>query len=222
MDYVFQIGEVTKSIPILLAGLRYTVTISALGIVISFIGGWILALGKVSGRRIIPSIISGYIEFWRNTPFLVQVFFIYFGFTALTGLSFTRFQAGLITICLNSSAYNAEILRGGIRSVPKIQIEAARSLGLNSLQVWYRVIIPYVHRTTFPSLTNQAILVILGTSVLSVIAVPELLNQARQLVGITHRALEIFLVVTVMYAGLIISFSFAMKVLERNFFRLRH
>lgn len=222
MAYIFQMGEAWKFIEVLRKGLYFTISLSILAIVIGFVTGWLVVIAKVSGGRIISKIASGYIEFWRNTPLLIQVFFVYFGFTALTRLSFTAYQAGLIAIVLNTTAYNAEILRGGIQSIPKIQTEAAKSLGLNSFQIWYTIIIPYTHRVVFPSLTNQFILIVLGTSILSVIAVPELMNEAKELQAITGRTIEIYLLVTAMYLVLIFLFSFFMKLLERRFFTLRH
>jgi len=222
MTYFFQMGEAYKYIDLLIKGMWLTLSLSALSIIIGLLTGWIVAIWKVSEKKILSIIASVYIEFWRNTPLLIQVFFVYYGFTALTGLSFTAYQAGLLAIILNTTAYNAEILRGGIQAIPKVQIEAAKALGLDSFHIWYTVIIPYVHRIVFPSLINQFVLIILGTSLLSVIAVPELMNEAKELQALTGRTIEIYLLIAGIYVGIIFIFSAIMRFIEGKFFTLRH
>lgn len=222
MEYVFQITRTLEYLNLLIKALGVTVTISLLSIIIGLITGWIVAVFRVFGGKLISTISGMYIEFWRNTPLLIQVFFLYFGITSIINFSFSAFQAGLIAIILNTTAYNAEIIRGGIQSIPKIQIESAQSLGLNFFQILRTIIIPYVNRIVFPSLVNQFILIILGTSLLSIITVNEMMNVAKELQAITGRTIEIYLLVGVLYIILISLFSLLMKFLEKKIFFIHH
>lgn len=222
MEYVFQITRTLEYLNLLIKALGVTVTISLLSIIIGLITGWIVAVFRVFGGKLISTISGMYIEFWRNTPLLIQVFFLYFGITSIINFSFSAFQAGLIAIILNTTAYNAEIIRGGIQSIPKIQIESAQSLGLNFFQILRTIIIPYVNRIVFPSLVNQFILIILGTSLLSIITVNEMMNVAKGLQAITGRTIEIYLLVGVLYIILISLFSLLMKFLEKKIFFIHH
>lgn len=222
MEYTFQITRTLKYLNLLIKALGVTVTISLLSIIIGLITGWIVAVFRVFGGKLISTISGMYIEFWRNTPLLIQVFFLYFGITSIINFSFSAFQAGLIAIILNTTAYNAEIIRGGIQSIPKIQIESAQSLGLSFFQILRTIIIPYVNRIVFPSLVNQFILIILGTSLLSIITVNEMMNVAKGLQAITGRTIEIYLLVGVLYIILISLFSLLMKFLEKKIFFIHH
>lgn len=222
MEYTFQIKRTLEFLNLFLKALGVTITISLLSIIIGLITGWIVAVFRVFGGKLISTISGIYIEFWRNTPLLIQVFFIYFGITSIINFSFSAFQAGLIAIILNTTAYNAEIIRGGIQSIPKIQIESAQSLGLNFLQILRTIIIPYVNRIVFPSLVNQFILIILGTSLLSIITVNEMMNVAKELQALTGRTIEIYLLVGVLYIILISLFSLLMKFLEKKIFFIHH
>ena len=222
MEYTFQITRTLEHLNLLIKALGVTVTISLLSIIIGLITGWIVAVFRVFGGKLISTISGMYIEFWRNTPLLIQVFFLYFGITSIINFSFSAFQAGLIAIILNTTAYNAEIIRGGIQSIPKIQIESAQSLGLNFFQILRTIIIPYVNRIVFPSLVNQFILIILGTSLLSIITVNEMMNVAKELQAITGRTIEIYLLVGVLYIILISLFSLLMKFLEKKIFFIHH
>jgi len=222
MEYVFQITRTLEYLDLLIKALGVTVTISLLSIIIGLITGWIVAVFRVFGGKLISTISGMYIEFWRNTPLLIQVFFLYYGITSIINFSFSAFQAGLIAIILNTTAYNAEIIRGGIQSIPKIQIESAQSLGLNFFQILRTIIIPYVNRIVFPSLVNQFILIILGTSLLSIITVNEMMNVAKGLQAITGRTIEIYLLVGVLYIILISLFSLLMKFLEKKIFFIHH
>ena len=222
MEYTFQIKRTLEFLNLFLKALGVTITISLLSIIIGLITGWIVAVFRVFGGKLISTISGIYIEFWRNTPLLIQVFFIYFGITSIINFSFSAFQAGLIAIILNTTAYNAEIIRGGIQSIPKIQIESAQSLGLNFLQILRTIIIPYVNRIVFPSLVNQFILIILGTSLLSIITVNEMMNVAKELQALTGRTIEIYLLVGILYIILISLFSLLMKFLEKKIFYIHH
>lgn len=222
MDYILQISEILSYHRIFYKGLLLTVELSLLSIIIGLITGWMLAILRVFGNKTLSIICGLYIEFWRNTPLLLQLFFVYFGVTAITGFSFTAFQAGLVAIVLNTAAYNAEIIRGGIQAIPKTQIESAKSLGLSFFQILRTITIPYVQRIVFPSLTNQFILTILGTSVLSVIAINEIMCEAKELQAITGRTIEIYLLVAIFYIVLIGLFTLLMRFLEKKVFFIRH
>ena len=121
---------------------------------------------------------------------------------------------------LNTTAYYAEILRGGVQVIPKIQLEAAESIGLTRLQIIFSIIVPLTMKTVFASLVNQFILTVLGTSVFSIISVPDLLNEAKHLQAITGRTIEIYFVVAIIYISLILVLSLILKFVEKRYFTL--
>ena len=220
MDYVFQFGLVFQHLDTLLAGLQITIIVGVSAGLLGLIIGWILALQRLSGNRAVRFASGAYVEFWRNTPLIIQLFFVYFGITALTGFSFSAIEAGLITIVLNTTAYYAEILRGGVKSIPQEQFDAARSIGLTYLKILRLIVVPWTMKTVFPSLVNQFILTILGTSVLSIIAVPDLMHEAKGLQAITGRTIEFYLVTAVIYIMAILSISVVLRFIESRFFTM--
>ena len=220
MDYVFQFGEVFKHFGVFLPGLRLTVLLGVSTGLLGILTGWVVALLRHSNKLPVNLIFSAYVEFWRNTPLIVQLFFVYFGITALFGFTFSAVEAGFVAILFNTTAYYAEILRGGIQAIPAIQLEAAKSVGLTNFQVIRLIIVPWTMKTVFPSLVNQFVLTMLDTAVLSVIAVPDLLNEAKELQAITGRTIEIYFVVAVIYVGLVLALSVVLRFIERRFFTL--
>ncbi len=185
MDFGRVIREAT---PLLLQGLRYTIIVSLLGIIIGIVIGLFVCLMKMSNNKILRAIAGTYIWIIRGTPMLVQSYVVFFGFPQLIqmfvpGFRLDAFTAGVITLSLNAGAYLSEIFRSGIQAVPKGQTEAARSLGLSSTKTMMKVVLPQAFKITIPSLVNQFIISVKDTSILSAIGLAELTNMTKQYVG---------------------------------------
>lgn len=187
--------------PQLLAGLWTTVLLT----VQATVGG--IAIGIVgaalrSGKPNLLSRIWGiYVELIRNTPFVVQLFFIVFGLPGL-GLKLTAGEAALIAMLINLGAYSTEIIRAGIQVTPKGQWEAARVLGLSRLQTFMRVILPPAMKRIYPALVSQCIIVMLGSSVVSQVSFEELTFMANLIQSRTFLSFEVYLVTTLLYLAL--------------------
>jgi polar amino acid transport system permease protein len=167
------------------------------GTLLSILG----AAGRRSGNRVLRQAISFYVELVRNTPFLVQLFFIFFGLPSI-GVRLDPIIAAMIAMTLNLAAYGTEIVGAGLDAVPRGQTEAALALGLRPRQVFVKVVLPQALVVIFPALTSQIIIMMLESAVVSQIAVRELTYEADMLQARTFRAFETYLVVTLVYLGL--------------------
>ena len=141
----------------LFEGFLITLTLTFASTVMGFFGGVILAIGSQSALRPLRWLVAAYVEVWRNTPLLVQVFWIHFALPTITGISTTAFQSGLITLTLNVTAYFTEIARAGIESINRGQWEASRSLGLPTWTTWTSVILPQAIRIIVPPMASMVI-----------------------------------------------------------------
>ncbi|MBQ6413664.1 MAG: amino acid ABC transporter permease [Ruminococcus sp.] len=196
------------AMPLLLEGLKLTVIISLVSILIGMVIGLLVCLMKMSKNVVLRAIAGVYIWIIRGTPMLVQAFIVFFGVPQVVRMfvsdfKFTALTAGIITLSLNAGAYLAEIYRGGIMAVPKGQTEAARSLGLSQGQAMRKVVLPQAIKFSIPSLVNQFIITIKDTSILSTIGMAELFNKAKTYVGSTYTFFETYLVVAAMYLVII-------------------
>ena len=172
-----------------------------MGLVIGIVG----ALFKTSKWTVLDWIASGYVEVVRNTPFLVQLFFIFFGLPEL-GLKFTAWQAALVALTFNLGAYSTEIVRAGVEAIHKGQIEAGLSLGMSHLQVFRHAILMPALEKVYPALSSQFILLMLGSAVVSQIAAEELTHAAAYLESRTFRSFEIYFSVTLIYLAMSMMF----------------
>ena len=161
MNYAFHFNVVLDHLPELLDGAWLTIRLSAMAMAIGLALAVLCAYGKTAGPRLVRWLISAYVELIRNTPFLVQIFIIYFSLPAL-GIRFDANQAALIAMVVNVAAYASEIVRAGIDAVPQGQVEAARALGLTRLQIFRLVVIFPALKIVFPALASQFILLMLG------------------------------------------------------------
>ncbi len=184
--------------PILLKGLYWTVLLT----VLSAIFGLALALGfawvRTAGPLAARVVVGAYVEFIRNTPFIVQLFFIFFGLPAM-GFKLSPEEASVLAMVINLSAYATEIIRAGIEATPRGQIEAAQSLALSTRQIYTRIVAPQALRKVWPALVSQIIIVMLGSAVCGQISTPELSYAANLIQSRNFRAFESYIVVTVIY-----------------------
>ena len=216
--YVFQFRPVFRELPLLLSGALVTLHISILTLFFSFIIGTIGALCRLSRFRWLSGPARWYVEFIRNTPLLVQLFFIYFGFSQIN-IEVPNYLAGLIGLVVNNSAYLTEIIRAGIEAIHKGQFEAGHSLGLSFLQLMRYVVFPQAFRVIYPPLCNQFIGIILWSSLVSTIAVEDLALRGKELVTETFRSFEVYTVVTLVYVVMTLIISGILKLVGRRFFR---
>ncbi len=217
MNYTFQFDAVFASWDYLLAGAWLTIQLSIGAMVLGLAVAILCALGKSSGPRPVRWLINAYIEVIRNTPFLVQLFLIFFGLPSL-GVSLSADLAALIAMVVNVGAYATEIIRAGIESIHKGQIEAGLALGLKPLQIFRYIIIKPALRTVYPALTSQFILLMLSSSVVSVISADELVSAANTIQSQTFRSLEVYLVATGIYLLMSMMFSALFAVIHRLVF----
>ena len=170
----------------------------------------------ISKSFILNKLSGAYLSIIRGTPLMVQATFIYFGLSAALNMPITSFTASIIVLMLNSGAYLSEIFRSGISAINKGQMEAARSLGLPHGVAMRKIILPQAFRIVIPSVTNQFIITLKDTSILSVIGVAEMMRQSQQLIANNFRAFETYAIVAVWYYVLVIILTKLFKLLERR------
>jgi polar amino acid transport system permease protein len=218
MNYVFEFGQVFAAWDELLAGALRTLWLSAASMAIGMVVAVLGALGKTGGPRPLRWAIDAYIELIRNTPFLIQIFVVFFGLPVI-GIRLEADQASLLALVINVGAYGIEIIRAGIESISKGQIEAGRALGLKPLQIFRLVVLKPAIQAIYPALTSQFILLMLNSSVCSVIAASELTGAANDIQARNFRSFEVYFVVTAMYFALSMMFWGAFALIERAFLR---
>ncbi|WP_293864908.1 amino acid ABC transporter permease [uncultured Alsobacter sp.] len=205
MTYTFQFGQILGYWPQLLNGALLTIKLSAFAMVFGLIIGVVCALARTYGNAAASWAAAGYVEFIRNTPFLIQLYFVFFALPNF-GIRLDSNTAALVAMSINLGAYSTEIVRAGLESVPTGQIEAGRSLGLKRLQIIRFIILLPAIRAVYPALCSQFILTLLGSSVVSAIAAEELTAFANTLNMQTFRSFEIYLIVTVLYIAMAFAF----------------
>ena len=215
------LGFILDAIPALLKGALITLQLTAVSVAFGSIGGIALGIARLSKAGPIRLLARAYIDFFRGTPLLVQLFMIYFGGPALMrsfGLDFTfnQWGAAVLGLSLNSAAYLAEIVRAGIQSIEAGQKEAAESLGLNSSQTMQYVVFPQALRRMVPPLGNEFITLLKDTSLVAVIGYQELFRQGQLIVARNFRSFEIFFAVALIYLALNVIASQAFSLLERR------
>jgi len=194
-------GAVLAEWPQLARGAAFTVGLTAVSAVLGVGLGVACGGARAWGPAWLKAVVGAYVELIRNTPFIVQLFFVFFGLPSL-GVKLTPEIASVIAMVINLGAYAAEIARAGIEGTPRGQIEAARSLALNETQVFVRVVLPPALARVWPAMTSQIVIVMLGSAVCGQIAAQELSYYANLIQSRNFRAFEAFIVATLVYLGL--------------------
>ncbi|RZM79383.1 amino acid ABC transporter permease [Leptolyngbya iicbica] len=218
MNYRFQFQVIWDNWPLLLEGVWLTLQLSVGAVVLGLLVGTIAALCRLSANSVLRSLASIYVEAVRNTPFLVQLLFIFFGISSL-GPSLGNEQAALLALTINFGAYATEIIRAGIESVSTGQIEAGKSLGLNRVQVFRLVVLRPAIANIYPALTGQIVLLMLLSSVVSQISAEELTFMGNFLRSRTFRDFEVFAAIAVIYILLTLLFKLAAQLVHRRLFK---
>ena len=212
---------ITEATPLFLEGMKITVYVSVVSILIGMALGLVACLMKLSHNPVLRGIAGFYIWIIRGTPMIVQAYFFYFGLTApmrliLDGFTMSVMDAALITVSLNAGAYLAEIFRSGIQAVPKGQTEAARSLGLGQSRTMVKVVLPQAVRISLPPMINQFIITIKDTSILSVLGLGDLTNKAKIYASATYTSFATYVYVGCFYLVIISVLMLLSRHLERS------
>ena len=217
MNYVFEFSDVLAAWPRLLTGLIYTAELSVAAIVLGFVLGTISAIVRHQKAPYLNGVVSAYVEVIRNTPFLVQAFLVFFGLSTL-GLRLSVEVCAILALTLNSGAYTCEIMRAGLDSIHRSQVEAAESLGMTKPSIyWHVLLLPAVERV-YPALTSQFVLLMLSSSITSQISAEELTGVANIIQSETFRSFEVYLIVGGIYLVLSFVFRFAFWALSQIIF----
>ncbi|HHV69550.1 amino acid ABC transporter permease [Brucella intermedia] len=217
MQYTFDMGPVLAAWPALLNGAIQTLKISSISMVLGLALGIVFMLLRMSSVRVISLTAFGYIELIRNTPFLVQLFFIFFGMPSL-GVTLSAEQAAILAMTLNCAAYAAEIVRGGVESIKAGQIEAGKALGLHTIDIYRFIIFRPAIRAVYPALCSQFILMMLNSSLVASISAEELTYVGQMIDSETFRSFEIYFVLGVIYLALSQFFSIVLQIIGRTYF----
>ncbi len=214
----FYFGDLLPYSGQLAAALWTSVYITLIAMAVGSGFGVLLYVGKTGSQPVLRRLSRWYIEAFRNTPLLVQLYLIYFGLPQ-AGLNMNPTWAGIVALTLNNAAYTAEIYRAGFESVPPGLVEAGRALGMRRAQVFRHVELMPASRNVFPALTNQFILLFLASSIASIIGLPELMNAVLNINSETYRTFEILTVGGLLYFVVSLLLSLASKAAESIFFR---
>lgn len=217
MGYQFDFSVVWGAWPILLEGTLNTIYYTVVSIAIAMVLGIVVMLGRRSKAAAFRIPARIFIESLRNTPFLIQLFFVYFGLPSI-GIKLSIEAAAIAALSVNTAAYIAEVVRGGVDSLPKGQIEAGRALGLNNRQIFFDVILKPSVRAVYPGLCGQFILLLLMTSIVSSISAPDLTYSALYIESRYFRSFEAFFVVAAIYLALSVILSSLLRLLGKLYF----
>lgn len=210
-------GSITTFYPQLLEGAWLTAVISISAFILAIVVGVVVAAARLSTIRILRWLAIGYVEILRNTPVLLQIFIVFYGLPSL-GLRMSATTAGILGLGFNVASYLSEIFRAGVGAVPKGHREAATALGISPLQSFGWIVAPVALRAIFPALSNMFIATFLGSSLLSVIAVPELTGRTNEISARTFLTIEVYSFSAIIYLVLTLGCSFAMAMLSRWLF----
>lgn len=196
-------------------GAGVTLELTAVGLTLGFVLGLLLALAKVYAPRWLSGIATAYIELFRGTPLLVQLFLVYYGLPSL-GITLSQNLSAYLALGLNSAAYQAEYLRGAIQAIGPSQMMAGRSIGLSRWQTIRHIILPQALRLALPSWSNEPISLLKTTAVVFLIAVQDLMAKAKRTATITYNPIASYLAVAAVYLVMVFVLNALLKWMERK------
>jgi polar amino acid transport system permease protein len=217
MTYKFDFSFLAERWPAFLEGAWLTIQLTVVAIVLGFVMGTLCAVLRVYGGGVVRRLVGGYVEIIRNTPLLVQIFIVYFGLASV-GLKLSAELSAIIALVINVGAYTTEIMRAGIESIGKTQLEAADCLGLTRLQTIFHIVLLPAMERVFPALSSQFVLLMLASSVTSQISAEELTATANLIQSETYRSFEVYVVVAVVYLALSLLYRFAFWLISQLLF----
>jgi polar amino acid transport system permease protein len=208
MSYRFDFSFLAEKWPAFLAGAWLTIQLTVVSIALGFAVGTVCALVRVYGGSVLRRLVGLYVELIRNTPLLVQIFIVYFGLSSL-GLKLSAETSAVVALVVNMGAYTTEIMRAGIQSIQRTQLEAADCLGLTRLQTILHVVLLPAMERVYPALASQFVLLMLASSITSQISAEELTAVANNVQSDTYRSFEVYIVVAVVYLALSVLYRLA-------------
>ncbi|SMH48467.1 amino acid ABC transporter permease [Azospirillum agricola] len=217
MDYTLDFSVVADALPELLQGCLATIGLALAGMTLALVIGIGGVVARGSNRRWLRLPVIVFVEVIRNTPFLVQIFFLFFALPNI-GLTLNPTVTAIIALGLNGGAYAIEIIRGGVQSIDKGQIEAGLALGLHKGQVFRMIVLKPALRAIYPSLTGQFIMLTLTSSICSAIAAYELTSVAQRIESDSFRSFEVYFTITLMYLGISWLMMTGFSVFSRRYF----
>lgn len=217
MGYTFDFSVIWNNLDLFVAGAFVTIRLSVIAIAFGLVIGIIGALFRTSGNRFLNWLAIAYVEAIRNTPFLIQLFFIFFGLPNL-GLKLTAEQASTFALAVNFGAYSTEIVRAGVESIHKGQVEAGLALGFKPISVFRHIVITPALANIYPALVGQIILAVLFTSVVSQIAAEDLTFTGDYLNTRTFRSFEIYFTISLIYLAIVWLIKGLAYAVERRYF----
>lgn len=217
MNYAFEFADVLATWPRLLRGLLYTAELSVASIVLGFVLGTLSAIVRHQKMPVLNGVVTGYVEVIRNTPFLVQAFLVFFGLSTL-GLRLSAEFCAVLALTLNAGAYTCEIMRAGLDSIHRGQVEAAEAMGMSRGGIYWHILLLPATERVYPALTSQFVLVMLSSSITSQISAEELTGVANIVQSETFRSFEVYLIVGGIYLLLSFAFRLAFWVISQIIF----
>lgn len=205
-----------RSLPYLWEGAQMTIKLTTIAVGAGFMIGTLLGMARICQYKPLRILAAIYVDFIRGTPLLVQIFLVYMGLPQLLSFPMPRLTAALLALSLNSGAYVAEIVRAGIQSIDPGQTEAALSLGCSNAQVMRYIVLPQAFKRIIPPLGNEFIAMLKDSSLVSVIALEELVRRANIVITRTYRPFEIWLGVAFMYLIMTLAISRLVAYMERR------
>ena len=219
MNYNWNFQSIFDNWWALAVGLSGTLRLFVICLIIGMSLGLIIALGRRSKNRVLRWTSTAFVEFFRNTPVLVQILWFYYALPILAPIQISPFMAAILGISLNSAAYSAEIYRGGIQSIEPGQWEAAKAIGMTAFQTMRRIIFPQAVRRIIPALTNRGIEIFKMSTLASVVAYVEVLNQGKLISSIYFNPLEVYTVIAILFLIILYPIVRVTYAIERHLSR---
>lgn len=218
MSYSLDFAGLAPYLPQFAAGIWATVKLTVFSTCMGLLLGTLCAAGRTCKAKWLRVLCASYIELIRNTPFIVQLFFVFFGLPAL-GLRLSAWEAGALAMVLNLGAYSAEIIRAGIDATPKGQWEAGKALGLTRLQTLIHVVLSPAYQRVYPAIVSQCIIVMLGSAVVSQISLEELTFAANFAQSRSFLSFEAYMLTALIYLSLAIAMRFVFSTIKQVSFK---
>jgi amine acid ABC transporter, permease protein, 3-TM region, His/Glu/Gln/Arg/opine family len=210
MSYTFDFSWIGAYLPVILKGLAVTVELTVVGGLLGVALGTACAWARALGPAWLKPVVAAYVEFVRNTPFLIQLFFVFFGLPSL-GVRMSELEAANLAMVINLGAYGCEIIRAGIEATPRGQFEAGASLGMSRFETFRHVVLIPALQKIWPALSSQIVIVMLGSAAVSQIAAEDLTFAANFIQSRTFRAFEAYMLSTALYLVLAILLRQALR-----------
>jgi len=209
-------AQIVPYIPFIFEGIKVTLLVTLLSVVLGFIWGSILALIKISKFGPLNWLAVAYTSVFRGTPLILQLTFVYFATPQLTGYNISQLEAAVLTFTLNSAAYISETIRGGILAVDKGQWEAAKALGIPYRRMMLDIILPQGIKNILPALVNETIALLKESALVSTIGLADILQNANVVKGAVYRYFEPYLIAGVLYYVMVMFLTWIARVVERR------